>query len=61
MIEYIRKTIQNEPDEPGEIINLADLIQFVTLKVSLWYIFGDRPGLNDRVAVKYVAKTINIL
>lgn len=62
MVASIRIFVQEEVVGANEIINLAELVQFITLKISLMYLFN--PGevaLNDREAIKYVAKTINIL
>jgi len=61
LIGYMRSTLENELSRSDEVVNLAELIQFLTLKISLLYLFGQRSGLENREAVKYVAKTINIL
>ena len=61
LIGYMRSALDDELSRSDEVVNLAELIQFLTLKISLLYLFGQRPGLENREAVKYVAKTINIL
>ncbi|KAJ9659697.1 hypothetical protein H2198_002944 [Neophaeococcomyces mojaviensis] len=62
IINFTRSTIAKELPLRGEIINLADLIQFVTLKISLKFLFdAAEDKLEKREGISYLAKTINIL
>ena len=61
----LRETIRNASAEAfrncGDIVMLAELIQSITLKISLMYLFGlSEDHLQDRAAYSYIAKMINI-
>jgi hypothetical protein len=69
--DTIRYVVKNNSLINKDIINLAELVQFVTLKVSLEYLFNSRvattlpgeqtPVPNEEESIIYVATTINIL
>lgn len=62
IISQIQKTIREEITGGHEIMNLAEVVQYITLRISMHVLFGTKiETLEDRDAMKYIAKTINIL
>lgn len=57
----IQNIVREEIDGTHEIVNFAKIVQFITLKISLQYLFLETSSLEDGNAIKYIAKTINIL
>ncbi|EKD21007.1 uncharacterized protein L3040_004625 [Drepanopeziza brunnea f. sp. 'multigermtubi'] len=63
LVKHMRSTLQKEDSRIEGSINLASLVQYVTLSISLKYLFNisDATLADNVTGVKFIAKRINEL